>query len=215
MGSPNVGIYILATDACIIIPTNTSKGKLEKIREVLKGETISTNIGGAMLAGVLIAANSNGLLLPHYVYESEVEAIKSVTNINIERLVCKRTALGNLILANDHGALVSAELMQERNAKRKISDVLGVEIVKGTIAGLPYVGSLAIATNKAVLAHPMLMEEERRLLGDVLKVPVDVGTVNFGVPFVSSGLVANKNGIIIGNLTTGPEIMIISNLFGQ
>ena len=36
----------------------------------------------------------------------------------------------------------------------------------------------------------------------------------FGVPFVASGLVVNENGALIGNLTTGPEIVIITNLFG-
>ncbi len=33
----------------------------------------------------------------------------------------------------------------------KISEALGVEVVPTEIAGLPYVGSLAVATNKGVL----------------------------------------------------------------
>ncbi len=55
---------------------------------------------------------------------------------------------------------------------------------------------------------------EKKLLQDVLKAQVDVGTINGGVPYVSSGLLANDNGTIIGNLTTGPEIVMISNVLG-
>ena len=45
---------------------------------------------------------------------------------------------------------------------------MGVEAVPGEIAGLPYVGSLAVATNKGVVAHPLLKDSERKLLEDVL-----------------------------------------------
>jgi translation initiation factor 6 len=74
---------------------------------------------------------------------------------------------------------------------------------------------MAVATNKGALAHPMLKNKEREVLQEVLKVPVDVGTVNRGIPFVASGLVANERGAIVGSVTTGPEIFIISNLFGR
>jgi translation initiation factor 6 len=76
---------------------------------------------------------------------------------------------------------------------------------------LPYVGKLAIATNKGVLAHPLLKEEERRVLEDVLKAPVDVGTINCGIPYVGTGLIANSRSAIAGLLTTGPEMFIIGN----
>ncbi|NIM99813.1 MAG: translation initiation factor IF-6, partial [candidate division Zixibacteria bacterium] len=92
-------------------------------------------------------------------------------------------------LANDHGAIVDPRL-KEMDIK-KIEDVLGVEAVPGEISGLPYVGSLATATNKGVLTHPLLREEEQKLLRDVLKVHVDVGTVNCGIPYVATGLVGN------------------------
>jgi translation initiation factor 6 len=46
-------------------------------------------------------------------------------------------------------------------------------------------------------------------LSDVLKVPVDVGTVNCGVPYVATGLLGNSYGAVVGLLTTGPEMFII------
>jgi translation initiation factor 6 len=119
----------------------------------------------------------------------------------------KKTAYGNLILANDYGAIVHTGLRKEDMTK--IEDTLGVEVVPGEIAGLPYVGSLATATNKGVLAHPLLREEEQKVLKDVLKVHVDVGTVNCGIPYVATGLIGNTFGAVAGFMTTGPEMFII------
>ena len=53
--------------------------------------------------------------------------------------------------------------------------------------------------------------EELETIKDVLKIQMDVGTINGGIPFIRSGLLANDNGAVIGNMTTGPEILIISN----
>jgi translation initiation factor 6 len=111
------------------------------------------------------------------------------------------------VLANDKGAVADPRIEQDH--MNKIADTLGVEVVHGEIAGLPYVGSLATATNKGVLAHPLLKEEERKVLSNVLKVPVDVGTVNCGVPYVATGLLGNSHGAVVGLLTTGPEMFII------
>ena len=33
-----------------------------------------------------------------------------------------------------------------------------------------------------------------------------IGTINHGVPFIGSGLVANSKGALVGDLTTGIEL---------
>lgn len=214
LGSPNIGVYTITTNAFTIVPAKISQTKTEKLRDYLGGEVACTTIGGTMLIGVLAAANSNGIILPYFTSDEEIEIIKTVFNGNVERIESKRTALGNLVLANDKGAIIGESMIREKEAVEKIKEALDVELEYGRIADLPYVGSLAVATNKGVLAHPMLKDEEKRLLQDVLKTQVDVGTINGGVPYVSSGLLANDNGVIIGNLTTGPEIIMISNVLG-
>jgi translation initiation factor 6 len=112
-----------------------------------------------------------------------------------------------MVLANDYGAIVDPRLSPA--TIEKIEDTLGVEAATGEIAGLPYVGSLALATNKGVLAHPLIKEEEQRLLGDLLKVPVDLGSVNCGIPYVATGLIGNSSNVVAGFMTTGPEMFIM------
>jgi len=44
-------------------------------------------------------------------------------------------------------------------------------------------------------------------------VNVEPATINGGIPFVSSGILANSNAVVVGNLTSGPEIMMLTRAF--
>jgi len=208
-GSVSIGVYSIATDDIVMIPRLIPLKKAEQMAQWLKVKLIHTVIGGSVLIGALTCANTNGILLPSYVHQEEVEAIRSVFKGNIAIMETKKNAYGNMVLANDHGAIVDPRLKQPEI--QKISETLGVEAVAGEIADIPLVGSAAVATNKGVVAHPLLKDSERKLLEDVLKVPVDVGTINCGIPHVGTGLICNSHTAIVGSLTTGPEIFIIGN----
>ena len=209
VGSASLGVYSLATENIVMIPVIVPKQKAQEYADWLKAKLIYTSISGSVLIGALACANSNGMLIHNAVREEELEKIKSVYSGNIYIMETKKTAYGNLVLANDKGAVVDPRFKETEI--KKISETLGVEAVSTEIAGLPYVGSLAVATNKGVLAHPMLTAEEKKTLENVLKVPVDVGTVNCGVPYVGTGLIANSHAAVAGSMTTGPEMFIIGN----
>jgi translation initiation factor 6 len=209
VGSASIGVYSLATDRMVIIPKWVPLRKAERFGEWLKVELIHVTIGKSVLVGALASANSNGILLSHFVTDEEDETIKSAFEGNVAKMETKKTAYGNMVLANDRGAIVDPRF--ESSEIEKISETLGVEAVPGEVAGLPYVGSLAVATNKGVLTHPLLRDSERKLLEDVLRVPVDVGTINCGIPYVGTGLIGNSYATVAGLLTSGPEMFIIGN----
>ena len=209
VGSASIGVYALATENIVLIPRMVPLEKAQEYADWLKTKLLYTSIGGSVLGGALVCANSNGMVLPNYIRQEELEAIKSVFDGNIKIMETKKTAYGNLVLASDKGAVVDPRFKE--NEITLIADALDVEVVPTEIAGLPYVGSLATATNKGVLAHPMLKDEERKTLESVFKVPVDVGTINCGVPYVGTGLLANSHAAVAGSMTTGPEMFIIGN----
>ncbi|MGB9135437.1 MAG: translation initiation factor IF-6 [Candidatus Bathyarchaeia archaeon] len=207
-GCASIGVYSLATEKMAILPLQTPETKVCKIEDWLGVKVAKTTIGGSLVVGALVCANSNGVILPHSVREEELETIMTASeDANVTVMETRRTAYGNMVLANDHGAIVDPRL--NPTTIEKISDTLGVEVVAGEIAGLPYVGSLALATNRGVLAHPMIKEEEQRLLKEVLKAPVDVGSINCGIPYVATGLIGNSSNVVAGFMTTGPEMFII------
>ena len=209
VGSASIGVYSLTTENMVIVPRCFPLRKAERFGEWLKVKLIHTTIGRSVLVGALACGNSNGILLPHFVRDEEIDAIESCFKGNITVMETKKTAYGNMVLANDYGAIVDPRL--KASEIKNVSETLGVEAVSGEIAGLPYVGSLAVATNKGVLAHPLLRDSERKILEDVLKVPVDVGTINCGIPYVGTGLIGNSYATVAGLLTTGPEMFIIGH----
>jgi translation initiation factor 6 len=209
VGSASIGVYSFATENIVLIPRMVPQQKAQEIADWLRVKLAYTSISGSVLAGSLVCANSTGMLVSNGIREEELAALKSVYDGNITVMDSRKTAYGNLILTSDKGAVVDPRFKEAEI--KKISKALGVEAVPTEIAGLPYVGSLAVATNKGLLAHPLLKDDERKTLESVFKVPVDVGTINCGVPYVGTGLIANSYAAVAGSMTTGPEMFIIGN----
>ncbi|HEX2014896.1 MAG TPA: hypothetical protein VLA68_06685, partial [Nitrososphaera sp.] len=116
-----------------------------------------------------------------------------------------------LIATNDNGAVVSPLLDGELN--RQIQDVLGVPVHSMTVGGFVQAGSMIVATNGGAGVHPKASEEEINIVSEILQVPAEPVTVNGGVPFLSSGIIANTRAVVVGSLTSGPELIMLSRIF--
>ena len=210
-GSPNLGVSISATEKIAITPSNILDSMEDLITECLGVEVIRTPISGSNLTGALTCGNSNGFVVSRYAFDNELEKIRE-HGIEVERIPDKLTAVGNILLANDSGALVHP-LISDKSVEL-ISDVLDVEVQRGSIANYKITGSVANATNKGVLVHPAATEDELKSIENLFKTPADVGTVNNGTQLVGSCSVANSNGVMVGLNTTGPELARIEEAFG-
>jgi translation initiation factor 6 len=200
--NPNIGIVAKANDAVAFVPSDSPTGFERTVSKTLNVKAVKTNICGTSLIGTMIALNNKGAILPQNAYEEEIKMIKAEMNVGI--LNDKLTALGNLILLNDYGAIASPVFTKK--SIKTIGDVLDCEVYEGKIAGFKTVGSVGIATNKGALVHPLASEEELKWIEEILKVKADVGTVNRGGGFIRTGIIANQNDILVGDRTTGPEI---------
>ncbi|NJD99738.1 translation initiation factor IF-6 [Thermococcus sp. LS1] len=215
--SPYLGVYGTATDRVALIREGLGERKLEVLREVLKVPLIETSIMKSRIVGVFAAGNSNAIVVPWYIWDAELEHIQNELNeldidMRIEPFQSTLTAFGNLILANDKAALISVKFTREE--AKKLEDILGVEVERGMIGDYHAVGSVGVVTNRGGLVHPEATDEELEWLRDLFKVDIYVGTANMGVPFVGSCMLANSHGVVVGHLTTGPEIVKIEEALG-
>ncbi len=110
--------------------------------------------------------------------------------------------------ANDKCALVSPAL--DGRAVAQVRDVLGTEVERTPIGEYYQVGSFVVATSRGAAVYPGLDEKEVERLGSVLGVDAYPTSVNRGVPYVASGIVANSKNAIVGSQTTGPELVFIT-----
>jgi translation initiation factor 6 len=202
-GDPNLGMYGFASDSYCLIGLRSKITK--RIKKVLKTPVYSCNVLNTYLLGLFLAGNSSGIMLPKILEADEIRAIKEVSNTLV--LESKYTALGNLILMNDNGIIISPLLKRERN---RIKEFFGLPCEIATIGKSGVVGALALATGKGCLVDPGIRDKELHSLKKVLKVDVDIGTVNFGSPFVKAGLIANSNGVVVSSMTSGHELGKIS-----
>jgi translation initiation factor 6 len=210
-GDNNLGLFGKACDKFCLISNLLEEKKLKIIKNALKVDIFSLTLADTELIGLFCAFNSNGILLPKIVNRKEIEAIKKI-GINVEILKTKFTALGNLILCNDKGALISDVFSKAE--KKKIENCLDVESEYCSFAGLNIPGSCGVSTNKGCVVHRDCNDEEIEKIKSLLKVKVGVGTINFGSPFIGSGVIANSNGILVGSLTTAPEMENLIEILG-
>jgi translation initiation factor 6 len=209
--NPNVGIYCRANDSVVFLQQSLSKNTKQLVGKVLGTKVLELCIADSTIIGSLLVCNSSGAIVTAFANEETRHVLKE-QGLRIFPIKDVINAAGNDILANDHGALVHPDL--KTTTVKKISDTLGVPAEKGTIASLGTVGMAAVVTNKGCLCHPKTTQEEIEQLKKVFDVDVMIGTVNHGFPMIGSGLVANSNGAIIGNMTTGIEMGRIEEALG-
>lgn len=205
-GDINIGLYAIATNEYLIVPREF------KEKDFFPQEAVETRIAGTRLIGLFTAGNSNCLLLPDSVKEREKKKLEKA-GIPVHVIENNENALGNLILANDKGAVISEKLSDK---KEEIAEALEVPVETGEIAGIANPGSCGVANKNGVLIHRDSSEEEAEHVKNVLKVDkVDISTVNMGSPYIGSGIVSNDEHFLVGSDTTGPEIGRIDRILMQ
>ncbi len=209
-GNPYLGMFASCSDRLLVLPPGIPESRKRAIANTLEVDTVTTTVAETELVGMFMAMNSNGAVLPQDATDNEIEALESA-DIRVSRLDSRFNAFGNLILANDEGAVVDS--MYTDHEEELISRVLDVDVVEGCVNGLAIVGSLACANSLGVLASPKVEEEEVKLIKDTLKVEVGRGTANFGVEYVGTCILANSNGVAAGQPTTGIEMGKIEQVF--
>ena len=208
---PNIGIYTKTNDKFVFVPNGFADTKAKTLASYLKAEYVFASVANTRVLGTMMVINNNGVLLPSLCSQWEVDSFKKTTKLNVGILDTKHNALGNLIAANDKGGVVSPKIPSE--AVKIIIDTLGIEVIQKKVAGYHQAGVMVSANNVGGIIHPETDEDDIRAISDVLKVKLEPATINGGIPYISSGILANNNAVVVGNLTNGPEIMMLTRAF--
>ncbi len=208
---PNIGIFTSVNDKFVFIPNGFAKTKAENLARYLQTEYLMTPVANTRLLGILMVLNNHGILLPKTSSPDEIANLRKRTDLNVKILDTKYNALGNLICVNDKGGVISPII--EKEFIKEIEDVLDIEVIQKKVAGFHQVGAVMEANNLGGIIHPEADEEDIKNFSNVLGVNLEPATINGGIPFVSSGMLANSNAVVVGNLTNGPEIMMLTRAF--
>lgn len=199
-GFPHIGIFVSMNDDVALVPKNCPK-RVEALIKKLDVEVVKASVAKTGLFGIFCALNNRMIIVPDILEKEELKVMKDYFP---EVLVLheKYTALGNLIAMNDKGIGCIDFL------KKDIKNAVSIKV-----AGSDLVGSSLFVNNRGFLAHPDSSSSELKSFEKVFKVEGDVGTVNFGDPYVKSGIVGNEKGVLVGEFTSGPELNRIDDIF--
>ena len=210
-GNPNLGVYISVNDEVAIVPFNLPTEMEPIMKEALEVDIIRTSIAGCNLNGVLSTGNSNGFVLSPHATDREVETLEDA-GLNVARLPGKYTAVGNILAVNDYGAIAGPNIKEE--TIKVIEDTLKVPVEIYQFAESKIVGSASIVTNKGALLHRDTLSNELDHVEEFFQVEANIGTVCKGMPLVGACGIANSNGVMVGENTTGPEMARIEEALG-
>ena len=141
------------------------------------------------LLGLFYGGNSKGI-------------VGSMPGIGASVFETRYTAIGNLVAANDKGAIISPLI---KGLQKKIGAELGVPVRVGTVAGLNIPGSLIVANNRGACVHPEASEEEMETIGRAMGVPVDVATIGKS-GYLGAMAVASDDALITTPSILAPEM---------
>jgi translation initiation factor 6 len=181
------------------VPTSTTDQELQHLRNSIPDEV--------KIQVRIFFHHTNSELRKACISDFRIDANKTFQQRIEERL----SALGNVIVSNDHVALVHPDI--ERETEEIIADVLGVEVFRQTIADNVLVGSYMALSNQGGIVHPKTSIQDQDELSSLLQVPLVAGSVNRGSSVVGAGMVVNDWLAVTGLDTTATELSVVESVF--
>jgi len=203
-GSSYPGAYVSATEKYSFASSEIPGSTREIIANALNVKPITMQFSPSLI-GIYCKANSNGIVLSNQMPEKAFAALKEqLKDINVGVLESNLNAVGNNILTNDKIAIVNPDYSQRSTSR--ISDILGVEVIKSKIGGFKTVGSSNILTNKGLAINNRATDSEKEHLEGLVGFSSERTTANTGALSIGLSVVCNSYGIAVGPETTGFEL---------
>lgn len=209
MGSNYLGLFSIINDSLCLLPNNTEDFAKKIIEETLDVKVITTSLYESSLLAVFGKMNNKNIFLPNYILPREIETIEKEIKVKI---IDTQSAIGNLIELNDEKAILSTILKKE---EIKTIQKTNIQILTTNIANTSSIGSSIALTNKNFIINPNASSEEIKTIQEFLKMKGGASTANTGDAFIRNSIIANKNGFVVGETTTGHEINRIDEALGD
>lgn len=191
-GTDFVGLFLQMAGGRLLHPARLPE------KELPEGVECTPVPAESDMLGIFFAGNSNGV-------------VGGLEWEGATLLEGRHTAVGNLVRANDHGALLSPLLEGQKGV---VEEALGVPATVTTVAGLNLVGSTTLANNNAAVVHPEATPAEKEAVSEALGVPAYYGKlVKSG--FLGAMAVANDRLLLTSPSAMSPEVARVAEVLGM
>ena len=203
-----IGAFGVATDSFVLITNTATKNERTLIEQNLGVKSIGMTIDGSGLIGIFAAANSKGILLTEMIEDSEIAKLKkALPDVEVNTIHTSLNAVRNNILANDKIAFVNEEY--NKIDVDKIAHVLGVEVVRKQIGLYDTIGANNILTNRGMVINNTASDDDIAFVKGRIA-SVSQSTANLGSSSIGLCTISNSKGLVVGDQTTGFELVRIT-----
>ncbi len=205
-GTSIIGLYAFATDSYVLLGSEIHDKYVKELEQVLKVPVHKITIAGTSLLGVFLAGDNEKLIVPDIIFEREENKLKEI-GMEYVKVKTLHTCLGNNFFIGKKTILANPEI--EESVLDQVAKYYDKKTQKVEIAETNTIGSLLTANNdlNKVLITNDLNDEEAEEIAKIIGMEVTTGSINRGSPHIKSGVICNKNGILIGSNTGGPELV--------
>jgi len=205
--NPNIGLYMFVNNKFCLVGSQINEDKKKEIEKVLKVPVYKITMLGTELVGVFASGNDDLLLIPEiYDYElKEIEKICKKNKVNILSINEKQNTFGNNICFGNDKIIINPNYSTEFN--KEIEKNTGLKIIKLKNDQFASIGSICRFLNGKFFLSQEIKESEVKTF---VKNVGGIGTVNSGSNMISSGVVGNDNGLLLGSMCSTIEIQNIT-----
>lgn len=205
-GDTNIGLYGIQIGNQLLLGNSITNKHDKKIKNTTGLDIKRFSIAGTDLLGVFGVNISNKLLLPHITFESEYKKFQA-EGFNPILINTNNTCLGNNII--DAGDKVYVSNYMEEKAIKQIQKVTGKATEILNLGEYPNIGSTLVIGEKKAIASNSYELKEREIIKKALKQEVEFVSVSMGSPYLKSGILKSKSGLLISKISGGPELNAI------
>lgn len=205
-GNPNVGIYMFVNDKFCLIGPQISEDKKKEIENTFQVPVYKTTILETDLIGIFLVGNNDFIISPQmHSYEREqLEKICHKHDVKLLIVEDIQNTYGNNICVGNKKIIINPHY--SKDFVNSLKEQTGLEIISIDNEHFKAIGSTCkYLNNKYFISQEF---EEKEVI-DFLDEIGGVGTVNKGSNYISSGLVGNSNGLILGSMSSTVEIQNI------
>ena len=207
--NPNVGLFIAANDKHAFCGLHLNESQKKSVHNILGCEIIQLSIAGIPYPGIFMLFDEDRIIVPQIIFPGEKRKLEKL-GYKVEILETRHTALRNNIVIHKKKALVSKET---DDATKKGLEKLGFEVLRMGVSEFESIGNLIVMEGDSGFAALAFNDNQIMQLKKFFNADIASGTVNNRNLYVSSSIVINSHGILIGSDTMPDEVMDITDVF--
>ncbi len=210
--NPNIGLYMFVNDKFCILGKEINEKKKKEIEKILNVPIYHVSILSTELVGVFISGNNEFLIIPELL-EYEYLKFKEICEKHSVKLVKLRTeinTIGNNLCVGNNEILISENYNKE--IVKKLEKETSLKLKKVENSNFGTIGALSRYIDGKYFISQELDIKMFKFISNKIS---GMGTINSGSNFISSGVVGNKFGLLIGSNSSTIEIQNIVDAFNE